>query len=89
MRIREIEIRKFTIHYTKGLAKEKKQTILNLESELKKLEISLDDANTLGKYHCIKNELDAIYDHIAEGIRIRNKCDWYEHGEKSTKFFKF
>ena len=33
------------------------------------------------------NELDEIYDHIAEGIRIRSKCDWYEHGEKSTKFF--
>ena len=30
------EIRKFTIHYTKGLAKERKQNILNLDSELKK-----------------------------------------------------
>ena len=38
------EIHKFTIHYTKGLAKERKQKISNLESELKKLEISLDDA---------------------------------------------
>ena len=28
------EIRKFTIHYTKGLAKERKQKILNLESKL-------------------------------------------------------
>ena len=81
------EIRKFTIHYTKGLAKERKQKILNLESELKKLEISLDDANNLGKYNSIKNELEAIYDYIAEGIRIRSKCDWYEHGEKSTIIF--
>ena len=32
-------------------------------------------------------ELESIYDHIAEGIRIRSKCDWYEHGEKPTKFF--
>ena len=32
-------------------------------------------------------KFDSIYDHIAEGIRIRSKCDWYEHGEKSTKFF--
>ena len=60
---------------------------MNLESELKKLEISLDDANNLGKYNSIKNELDTIYDHIAEGIRIRSKCDWYEHGKKSTSFF--
>ena len=67
--------------------KEKKQKLLILESELKKLKISLDDANNLGKYNSIKNELDTIYDHIAEGIRIRSKCYWYEHGEKSTSFF--
>ena len=36
----------------------------------------------------LKNELDTICDHIAEGIRIRNKCDWYKQGEKSTKFFQ-
>ena len=41
----------------------------------------------VGKYNIIKNELDAIYDRIAEGIRIRSKCNWYEHGEKLTKFF--
>ena len=81
------EIRKFTIHYTKGLVKDRKQIISNLESKLKKLEISLDDANNLGKYDSIKNELDVIYDHVAEGIRIRSKYDWYEHGEKSTIFF--
>ena len=60
---------------------------MNLESELKTLEISLDDANNLGKYNSIENELDEIYDHIAEDIRIRSKCDWYEHNEKSTNFF--
>ena len=81
------EIRKFTIHYTKGLAKEKKQKISNLEIKLKKPEISLDDPNNLGKYNSIKNKLDAIYDHIAEGIRIRSKYDCYEHGKKSTIFF--
>ena len=81
------EIRKFTIHY-KGNAKERKQKISHVESELKNLEISLDDANNLGKYGSIKNESDAIYNHIAEGIRIRSKCNWYEHGEKSTIFLK-
>ena len=28
-----------------------------------------------------------LYDHIADGVRLRRKCDWYEQGEKSTKFF--
>ena len=45
------------------------------------------DEDNLGKYDHVKNELDKIYNHIAEGTRIRSKCDWYNHGEKSTKFF--
>ena len=68
----------------KALWRKIKQKISNLESELKKLEISLDDANNLGKYNSIKNELDEIYDHIAEGIRIRSKCDCYEHFLKNA-----
>ena len=37
----------------------------------------------------IKNELNSIYDYIElEGIQIKRKCDWYEHGENSTIFQK-
>ena len=46
----------------------------------------MDDANNLGKYDSIKNELEVIYNHIAEGIRIRVKCSWYEHREKLIFF---
>ena len=28
-----------------------------------------------------------MYTKKANGIRIRSKCNWYENGEKSTKFF--
>ena len=35
---------------------------------------------------CI-NKLDAIYEKKANGLKFRNRCDWYEYGEKSTKFF--
>ena len=80
------EVRKFTIKYTKHVAKEKRQLRTNLENQLKKLEEKLDEDN-LSKYDSVKNELDEIYDHIAEGIRIRSKCDWYEYGEKLTNFF--
>ena len=45
------------------------------------------DEDNWSKYDSVKNELDGIYDHIAKGIRIRSKCDWYEHGKKSTTFF--
>ena len=64
----------------------KRQQRTNLESQLKVLEKSLDEDDNVNKYNAIKNELDVIYDHITEGIRIRSKSDWYEHREKSTKF---
>ena len=34
-----------------------------------------------------KNELDTIYNNIATGVKIRSKCNWYELGEKPSKFF--
>ena len=47
----------------------------------------MDDNDNQSKYSAIKIELGTIYDHITEGIRIKSKCDWYEHSKKSTKFF--
>ena len=58
-----------------------------MENQLKILEKCLDKDDNVSKYNAIKNELDAIYDHITEDIRIRSKCKWYGHSEKSTKFF--
>ena len=66
--------------------KKKRQQRANLENQLKELEKNLDEDN-LSKYNSIKNELDVIYDHITEGMRIRSKCNWYEHGEKSKHLF--
>ena len=33
------------------------------------------------------NHLQKMELQSADGIRIRGKCDWYESGEKSNKFF--
>ena len=81
------EVRKFTINYTKQIAKEKRQQRIKLENQLKILEKNLDGDDHLSKYNNIKNELDAIYNHITEGICIRSKCNWYEHNEKLSKCF--
>ena len=66
--------------------KQKRQQTANLENQLKELEKNLDEDN-LSKYNSVKNELDVIYDQITEDMRIRSKCNWYEHGEKSKHFF--
>ena len=81
------EIRKFTIDYSKKAAKIRKQQKINLEQKLKNLENNLTSEENRKLYNHYKNELETIYDHIADGIKIRSKCEWYEHGEKSTKFF--
>ena len=69
------------------LRKEKKsKTIDDLETKLKdyeKLENYADKIN----YKVCKLQLDEIYEKKAKGIRKRSKCNWYEHGEKSTNFF--
>ena len=81
------EIRKFTIDYSKTAAKIRKQHKIDLEHKLKNLENNLTSEENRKLYNHYKNELETIYDHIADGIKIRSKCEWYEHGEKSTKFF--
>ena len=37
------------------------------------------------EYFVWKCKLDQLYKEKENGIR--SKCDWYEHGEKSTNFF--
>ena len=37
------------------------------------------------EYITFKSELDQLHDGKANGIRIRDKCDLYEYGQKSIK----
>ena len=81
------EIRKFTTDYSKTDAKIRKQYKIDLEQKLKNLENNLTSEENSKLYNHYKNKLEAIYNHIADGTRIRSKCEWYERSEKSTKFF--
>ena len=65
------------------LEKRKKQH--ELENKLKILEKFLSCDKNIEEYHKCKADLDEIYDNIAEGVKIRSKCQWYEENEKSTK----
>ena len=79
-------IRKYTIKFSKELAKNTNKTIDELEAKLKhyeKLENYVDNID----YKVCKQQLDEIYEKKEKGIKIRSKCNWYEHGEKPTKFF--
>ena len=47
-------------------------------------ELSIDETV---EYESAKQELDRIYDHIADGCILRSKAWWYEEGEKASKYF--
>ena len=80
------EIRKFSIHFSKGIARNKKTERTYLENKLKTLENSPSFVNN-PEYIETNEKLDKIYQEKTNGIRIKSKCNWYEHGEKSSNFF--
>ena len=62
----------------------------HLEEKVKSLEnaISSDSsAEVLREYLEDKNELHKVYEHIAGGIILCSRAQWYEEGEKSTSYF--
>ena len=81
------EIRKFSISFSKNFAKKERIIQTNLENRIKTLEQSLKNEEDFNAYNLCKLELENIYDKKAEGAKLRCKCEWYQHGEKSTKFF--
>ena len=63
---------------------------MSLESKLKKLENNITVTSMdleLKEYNSVKQELEQIYNYITEGIILRTRTDWYEEGEKLTKYF--
>ena len=53
----------------------------------KKLEINLTNFQTNEYYLECKQKLQNIYNKKVNDLRIRSKCNWYENGEKPTRFF--
>ena len=61
----------------KPLLKKEKQRI-NLKLKLKNHGSNLNSKENT-KLKPLKNDLEIIYDHTVDGIKIRSKCKWYEH----------
>ena len=69
-----------------SIQKKKSREKLDLESKLDSLK-SLNISEESSQYKKVHEDLEKVYDEIATGIRIRSKCNWYELGEKSNKYF--
>ena len=72
-----------------------------MSRERRKLEEELNSKyqNALNRFHQnpssdtkqevekLKSELEALYDQKVEGIIVRSRARWHEHGEKNSKYF--
>ena len=84
------QIRQFSLKISKEKAKQRKDKRIGLESRIKELESSIStksDSALIDEYNECKQELENLYDYITQGIMLRSRATWYEHGEKSTKYF--
>ena len=59
----------------------------SLEETLKYMEENTKDFQTNSQYLECQSKLNLIYEKNVNGIKVRSKCNWYESGEKSSRFF--
>ena len=87
MGILKYEIQKFSIEFSKNKTKLMREKITRLEVKLEELEQNLSNDEAKEQYNAYRGKINEIYDEISNGLKIRSKCNWYEFGEKSNKFF--
>lgn len=86
----KMEIRAFTISYSKQKAKMKKDYEKDLVQEVSRLGNmgeNCPSAEAVQRYIKVKNELDKISYDRARGACVRSKARWHEFGERSSKYF--
>ena len=82
--------REFSRQYSIEKLKERKSRRLFLENKLAEFEVKISTQSNddiLEEYNKCKSELDGLYDYITAGVILRSKCNLYEHGEKSSRYF--
>ena len=70
--------------------RERKSRRVELENRLAELENIItpnSSEEVITVYNNCKSDLEALYNYITEGIIMRLKSNWYEFGEKTSKYF--
>ena len=81
-----VEIRAKTISVASALRKKENSEMVKLESEIKVLEMQDPDKN-FDSINLKKEDLKNIREKRLNGILVRSRARWIEHGEKPSKFF--
>jgi len=84
------KIRAHAIQHSKRKAMERKEKEMNLQTEFSKAKQLFDsdpNATNVNALNSAKEKLELLYEEKVQGIIIRARARWWEHGEKSTKYF--
>ena len=81
-------MREFSRHTAMHLSKSRKEAGEKLEAKTKHFEKNYSPSgDDLADFKEAKVELEKIYVHITDGIILWSKVQWYEEGEKASKYF--
>ena len=87
----KMEIRSFTVQYSKRKARlekdKEKQLLIKLNDLQEKLCSSRNDLNLLNEYYTLKSKLEKLSNKRIKGTILRSKARWYENGKKNSKYF--
>jgi len=87
----KIDIREFCIQYGKKLSCQKRNKLIELQSELKEVEkvllYNLNDETAQRRLMQIKQELEILQLDKTRGAQTRARIKWIEDGEKATQYF--
>ena len=87
----KMEIRSFTVQYSKRkarLEKDKENQLLTKLNDLQeKLCSSRNDLNLLNENYTLKAKLEKLLNKKIKGTILRSKARWYENGEKNSSYF--
>ena len=85
--ILKYELRKFSIKFSKNRSKLRNLQKNAHEKIVKDFETNPSPTCLQEQYDDSKSWLESWYDDLTKGAILRSKSEWYEKGEKSTKFF--
>ena len=87
----KMEIRGFTVKYSKNQAKQRKSLEIHLQKQINELyqkaETHLNNKQIINENHAARSRLKIIMQYKTNGTILRSKVRWHEHGERNTRYF--
>ena len=87
----KMEIRGFTVKYSKNQAKQRKSMEIQLQKQInelyKKAETHPNNKQIIHEIDVARSRLKNIMQYKTKGTILRGKVRWHEHGERNTRYF--